>query len=82
VAARFDLAPHARPFTLCLCCNVALAPIDKASVLGRLPEQVARSQETFRRCARCDRIYWPGSHYTRMLAALRRMLGADFSLEG
>ena len=80
VSARFGLISHARPFTLCLCCNVALTPTTKASVLERLPAQVALTQDTFYRCARCERIYWPGSHYVRMRAALQRMLGADLEL--
>jgi uncharacterized protein with PIN domain len=76
VSARFGLIAHAQPFTLCLRCNVALAPVPKARVLDRLPEQVARTQDMFHRCARCERIYWPGSHYVRMRAALERMFGA------
>ena len=76
--ARFRLAAHARPFTLCLRCNVALTPASKASVLDRLPAQVARIHEAFYRCPACERIYWPGSHYARMREALARMLqGAD-----
>jgi uncharacterized protein with PIN domain len=73
-AARFGLAAHARPFTLCLCCNVAIAPVPKRAVLDRLPEQVARVQEAFYRCPRCNRIYWPGSHYARMREVLARMI--------
>jgi uncharacterized protein with PIN domain len=80
VCARFGLISRARPFTLCLCCNVALAPVSKASVLERLPAQVARSHEKYYRCARCQRVYWPGSHYLRMRAALERTLGADLGL--
>jgi uncharacterized protein with PIN domain len=74
VAARFDLAPRARPFTLCLRCNVALQPVEKRSVLHLLPETVARLQATFFHCRGCGRIYWPGSHYERMRAALGRAL--------
>ena len=72
--ARFGLMPHMKPFSLCLRCNVHLAPIDKAQVVDRLPEAVAGCHERFFRCGRCERIYWPGSHYTRMIAALDRML--------
>ena len=77
VATRFDLARHARPFTLCLYCNVTLTPVDKARVLDRLPAQVASSQERFHRCERCERVYWPGTHYARMCAVLRCALGAE-----
>jgi uncharacterized protein with PIN domain len=75
VAARYDLAARARPFTLCLRCNIALEPIDKASVATLVPEPVLEIQERFIRCAGCGRIYWPGSHYARMRAALGDLLG-------
>ena len=37
VARRFDLAASARPFTLCLRCNLALESIDKQGVEHLLP---------------------------------------------
>lgn len=77
VVERFGLAAHARPFTLCLACNVALAPVPKAAVLARLPPAVAASRERFMHCARCDRLYWEGSHYERMRAALGQIVGGD-----
>jgi uncharacterized protein with PIN domain len=74
--ARFGLAAHAKPFTLCLRCNLALAPVDKADVIAHLPETVARTHERFFRCGGCARVYWPGSHYARMNAALEHILRA------
>jgi len=76
VAERFALAPLARPFTRCLVCNVALRPVDKTEVAEHLPGTVRETQETFTRCDACGRIYWPGSHYARMRAALGDLLGA------
>jgi uncharacterized protein with PIN domain len=73
VVARYGLAGKARPFTLCLLCNVALVPVPKAAVLARLPPAVAASRERFAHCARCDRVYWEGSHYARMREALARL---------
>jgi hypothetical protein len=75
VAARYSLAGRARPFTRCLRCNLALQPIDKASVAAIVPEQVLKIQERFTRCAGCERVYWPGSHYARMRAALGELMG-------
>jgi uncharacterized protein with PIN domain len=72
VAARYDLAPHARPFTLCLRCNVPLAAVEKAAVAHRVPEAVLELQESFSYCRACERVYWPGSHYRRMQEALKR----------
>jgi hypothetical protein len=73
VAQRYSLAEHARPFTLCLCCNLALESVEKASVAARLPESVRATQEVFAHCKGCDRVYWPGSHYQRMRAAIDRL---------
>ena len=74
VAARFALAAHARPFTLCLACNLPLEHVPKSRIAARLPERVAELQTRFMRCPGCDRIYWPGSHYLRMQSALGRLV--------
>ena len=76
VAERYGLAARARPFTLCLRCNLPLERIDKAAVAERLPEKVRLLQDEFTRCPGCDRVYWAGSHYERMLAAMRRLVPA------
>jgi uncharacterized protein len=75
VAQRYDLAAHARPFTLCLRCNLELRPVAKAEIAEQLPPKVREIQERFVRCDGCDRIYWPGTHYERMRAALGELLG-------
>jgi len=75
VAARYRLAGRARPFTLCLRCNLSLEPVDKAAVADRLPENVRRVQHNFTRCPGCDRVYWPGSHYQRMRSVLTGLCG-------
>lgn len=76
VAERYGLAARARPFTRCLRCNVGLREIDKADIAEALPPKVREAQERFTRCDGCGRIYWPGSHYARMRAALGGLLGA------
>ncbi len=50
----------------CLDCNVELEPTPKAAVLDRLPPHVRATQDRFSRCARCARVYWPGTHWQRM----------------
>jgi uncharacterized protein len=71
VAARYGLAPHAKPFTLCLHCNVPLEMADRREVTHRVPPAVLDLHEHFTRCAGCGRVYWPGSHYERMREALK-----------
>ena len=74
VAARYGLAALARPFTLCLECNLPLQPVEKARIAARLPEQVSQLHDSFMHCHGCDRVFWPGSHYERMVATLRGLL--------
>jgi uncharacterized protein len=70
VAARYQLARHARPFTLCLHCNLPLAPLAKDQAASRVPPRVLELHDAFTHCAGCDRVYWPGTHYERMRATL------------
>ena len=70
VAARYQLAAQARPFTLCLHCNLPLAPIAKDRVASRVPPRVLELHSGFTHCAGCGRVYWPGTHYERMKSAL------------
>jgi uncharacterized protein with PIN domain len=76
VAERYALGPLARPFTLCLRCNLPLQAVERASVADRVPPAVYALHERFVRCAGCDGVFWPGSHYERMLSALRSSVAA------
>ncbi len=74
VAARYGLAASARPFTLCLSCNVPLVSVEKDAVAHRVPESVLRVQQAYTLCPTCRGVFWPGSHYQRMLKALAPVL--------
>jgi hypothetical protein len=74
VAARYGLAALARPFTLCLHCNLPLEGAARDEVAHRVPPAVLAIHEHFTHCAGCGRVYWPGSHYERMREALRLYL--------
>ena len=71
VAGRYGLAAHARPFSLCLGCNLPLQPAERGAVAARVPPAVLELHEHFVRCPGCDGVFWPGSHYRRMLSALQ-----------
>lgn len=73
VAQRFDLAAHARPFTLCLRCNVLLEPASEEQVRAYALPEVIERYRVFHRCAGCERVYWEGSHFGRMREALARI---------
>jgi uncharacterized protein with PIN domain len=76
VAARFDLSAHARPFTLCLRCNLPLDQATEQQVRAYAPEPVLEIHRVFHRCAGCGRIYWEGSHFARMKSVLQDTLGS------
>ena len=66
VAAGFD----GQGLTRCLECNVELETREKAQVAHLLPPYVQATQERFMQCPRCERVYWPGTHWQRMRARI------------
>jgi uncharacterized protein len=74
VARRYRLAQEMRPFTRCLRCNGALAPVDKADIEHLLEPDTRRFYDAFWRCRSCGRVYWPGSHYARMQGWIQELL--------
>ncbi|MBI1942545.1 MAG: twitching motility protein PilT [Betaproteobacteria bacterium] len=73
VAARYGLAAQARPFTLCLSCNVALEPASEAQVRAYALPVVLERYRVFHRCPACERVFWEGSHFARMREALHQL---------
>lgn len=60
-------------FTRCLECNSLLEPREKEEIKDRLPPYVYRSQEEFKECPFCHRLYWKGSHWQRMNRRLEKL---------
>jgi uncharacterized protein with PIN domain len=50
----------------CLRCNLPLEPLAAEQARSRVPPWVARTQDEFRHCPGCGRIYWRGTHVDRM----------------
>lgn len=74
IFSRLDLAGIARPFTLCLSCNLPLRPVDKALVEARLPPAVRTHYDRFSTCDACGRVFWEGSHWRRLRALVDEVL--------
>lgn len=60
-------------FSLCVCCNEPLYPIDKQDVADRLPPYVLLTQPKFFQCPECRRVYWPGTHLANMKSELSQV---------
>jgi uncharacterized protein len=72
VLRELDLAPPGPDggLTRCLECNVELEARAKAAVEAWLPPHVRATQVHFCQCPRCQRVYWPGTHWERMRARM------------
>ncbi|MFQ5667435.1 MAG: Mut7-C RNAse domain-containing protein [Candidatus Binatia bacterium] len=73
VVHAFDLDPFNRLFTRCARCNVPVVPISKAEAAKRVPPYVFTTQAYFVHCPRCQRIYWPATHYEHVRRELQAM---------
>ena len=66
VVSRFDLRRLVRPFSRCTVCNGVLAAADRQEVAADVPERSREQFTEFLRCPTCRRIYWKGSHFSRL----------------
>lgn len=69
-----ELEPD-RFFRRCLRCNTPLTSIPAEEARARVAPYVARTQQEFRACPSCRRIYWRGTHVGRMARWLDRAAG-------
>ena len=74
VIRRLDLAQRLAPFTRCVRCNGTLAAVPKDEVIDQLEPLTRQYYEKFSRCTQCGRIYWPGSHYAKLVRLIERLL--------
>jgi hypothetical protein len=71
---RLPLAvPEDRLLLRCLLCNEVTEELPPEEAANRVPRGVGERFEAFRRCPRCGRIYWWGSHADRIAERLRRL---------
>ena len=54
------------PFSRCLICNLEIWPIDKQAIQGQVPVYIWQHHQSFQICKSCQRIYWSGSHHSRL----------------
>jgi uncharacterized protein len=73
VVDTLHLDPLRALFTRCVGCNRTLEEVAKDQVRGRVPEYVWQTQNEFRRCPGCQRVYWGATHRDHVLAELQRL---------
>jgi uncharacterized protein len=57
-------------FSRCVDCNVPLVDFNRAEARPLVPPYVFATQSHFRRCPQCGKVYWRGTHWAHMRAAL------------
>ena len=62
-----------RPFSRCIRCNRSILPADKDTVMGKVPDYIWESHDSFETCGQCGRIYWPGSHTQQSMDRMKRL---------
>ena len=63
---KFDLKSYELK-SRCTICNTQLKTIEKSKIEHKLPPKVKIYFEKFEICEMCNRIYWHGDHYKRMM---------------
>lgn len=73
IVRHFNIPKPEEYFTRCLVCNAALRPAEAEEITENAPAGVQEIHENFSFCARCNKIYWEGSHARRMRAAIEEV---------
>ena len=77
VVDAFDLAAAVRVFSRCMMCNHELESIEEASVRDKLPAGLRWRLARIAHCRGCDRLYWPGSHYDKLVGLVTTLVSSD-----
>ena len=59
-------------FRRCIECNTLLEDIAKNEVKDKVPEYVFETQDSFKRCPRCEKIFWKGTHWDMVKKWLKK----------
>ncbi len=52
-----------KTFTLCVDCNRPLCSVEKERIKNRVPPYVFKTQNEFKLCPACDKVFWKGTHW-------------------
>ena len=76
VTSEFNLSPS-EEFLRCIECNVELCGLDAEQAEDRVPVYVFQTQEVFKECPSCLKVYWRGTHWNNMRRELESALGGS-----
>jgi len=73
VLHRFDLFSQIKAFHRCMVCNGLIHEVEKETVSTLLLPKIKLYYDEFYTCSVCDKIYWKGSHFDRMVAYIQKL---------
>jgi len=71
LVSRYDLLIHPTQVVRCLECNGIIHAVKKQQIEDQLQPLTKEHYQEFYQCDRCQKIYWRGSHYTKMQALIK-----------
>lgn len=85
VITTFELIPPGKyikagaaiPLNRCSLCNSVLDCVPKEQAKDRVPEYVYLTTESFKKCLKCDKFYWEGTHQERLRKKLMDILSSN-----
>ena len=60
-------------FTRCPLCNSEVIPVEKAEIKDKIPAHSYKVQEEFWMCPSCNKYYWAGTHWGRIIKRFRKI---------
>ncbi|GGK56945.1 Mut7-C RNAse domain-containing protein [Amphritea balenae] len=72
---RLQLQKQCQPFIRCSHCNGILQEVDKGAIVSRIPEDTLKYSNKYWQCPDCKRVYWRGSHYSRVQEWINDLIG-------
>jgi len=67
VVKRFDLTKQIEPLNRCIECNGKIVEVEKEQIADLLKPKTRKFFQNFDQCSNCKKVYWEGSHYSKML---------------
>ena len=79
VVQTLGLGPEFDSFSLCMECNEPLVSRSKEDVRNLVPPYVFKTQKKYMQCPNCNRVYWRGTHWVKMIQELEALRELDNS---
>jgi uncharacterized protein len=77
VVRHFDLKNDIKAFDRCMECNGKVQKVQKQEVMELLQPGTRKFFNEFYRCTVCEKVYWKGSHFEKMLKIISELQAND-----